>query len=130
MKLLLVLLGLALAGCQTAPLAPTAVDPAINQFANNLMVLVAASNGVCTLNFDAGTTSVAAACTPVADQTSTLQATGATFQTCIASGGAGIINTRVMPFLVGLKAQLCATAPPVPVVTAPAAPAPAVGGGT
>ena len=119
MKLLLVLLGLALAGCQTAPLAPTAVDPAINQFANNLMVLVAASNGVCTLNFDAGTTSVAAACTPVADTTSTLQNTGAQFKGCVSTGGAGIINTKVMPFLVGLKAQLCATAA-VP-VAAPAA---------
>ena len=125
MKIVTVLALLSLAGCATAPLTPTTVDPTVNVIANDVMSIAAAAAGDCSIPMGTAANTVDSSCQNVDVPTSTLQATTGAVNGCLRAAAGSVAAGKVAGAAAGLKATLCFNQPApaaklVPPVVAPA----------
>jgi len=112
MRSLWIIPALLLAGCATAPLTPTTVNPTLTQLNNNAMCVVAAANGDCSIPCVATATTGACANLPA---TATVQDNQAALTACIASGALGKVGNQ----FAAIKMGFCGVTPPVVTIVPP-----------
>jgi len=106
-----------LAGCATAPLTPTSVNPGLTNITNTAMALVAAASGDCSVPI-ASVTGVGTACANL-PATATTADNQMAFQNCVAAAAGSRIGNQIAMVKVGL----CGLPQPMVSVPVPAAPA-------